>query len=83
MSSVTNNIPARRYELALEGGVAFADYTKQGNRLMITHVEVPGALQGQGIAATLMQEVVSDAKKQGLEIVPVCSYAAAYMKRHI
>lgn len=79
---VTNNPSASRYELALEGGVAVADYRRHDDRLVITHVGVPPALQNKGIATSLMRGVVEDAKAKGLTIVPVCPFAVAYLKKH-
>lgn len=79
---VTNNTSKSRYELPVGGHLAIAEYRLEANNLVITHVEVPPELQGQGIAAKVMAGVVEDAKKRGLTIVPVCSYAAAYLKRN-
>ena len=80
--AVTNNENASRYELEVDGLLAIADYNLRGGILYVTHVEVPPALRGAGVAATLMAGVVADAKKRGLEINPVCSYAASYLRRH-
>lgn len=79
---VTNNIANSRYELITDGHVSVAEYRLEGERLVITHVGVPEALRGRGIAAEVMKGVVEDAQGRGLTIVPVCSYAAAYLKRN-
>ncbi len=81
MTNVTDNTSSSRYELITDGHVSVADYRLDGDQLIITHVGVPEELRGRGIAAELMAGVVADAKGRGLTIVPVCSYAAAYMKR--
>jgi len=78
---VTDNKAANRYELQVHGHLAVADYRLEGGKLFITHVEVPGELRGQGIAAQVMDGVIEDAKTRGLGIVPICSYAASYLKR--
>jgi predicted GNAT family acetyltransferase len=82
MSDVTNNTAQSRYELLTEGHLSIADYHRQENKLIITHVEVPEALRGQGVAAKLMAGVVADAKAKNLAIVPVCPYAVSYLKKH-
>lgn len=82
MSAVTNNKAASRYELIIDGHVSVADYVLDGDVITITHVGVPEALRGQGVAAKVMDAVVADANARGLHIVPVCSYAATYMARH-
>jgi len=82
MPNITNNPSASRYELLTDGHLSIADYKREGNRLLITHVEVPEALRGGGIAAQLMAGVVADAKASHLTLVPVCPYAIAYLKKH-
>lgn len=82
MVQVINNTANKRYELAVGGHLALADYRLEGDRLSITHVFVPEELRGQGVAAQVMAGVVTDAKARSLTIVPVCPYAASYLKRH-
>ena len=80
---VTNNISKNRYELEVEGHLAIADYRmEEGGRMAITHVFVPEELRGKGVAAQVMKGVVDDAKARGLTIVPICPYAASYLKRN-
>ena len=82
MSDVLDNTARSRFEMMVEGQMALADYRRGGGKLMITHVETPPALQGRGVAAKLMDGVVEAARAEGAKIVPICSYAAAYMRRH-
>lgn len=76
-----NNTAENRYELMTDGHMSIAEYQLQGNQLSINHVFVPEELRGRGVAAKVMEGVVADATSRGLAIVPVCSYAAAYMQR--
>lgn len=78
---IYNNTEASRYELEVESQIAVADYRLDGSNLIINRVYVPNELRGKGVAAQVMQAVVKDAKQRGLTIVPVCSYAAAYLER--
>ncbi len=80
-AGIYNNTNENRYEIITDGHVSFAAYRLQGNQLSIDHVFVPEELRGQGMAAKIMEGVVADAKQRGLTIVPVCSYAQAYMQR--
>ncbi len=77
-----NNPPQSRYELSVEGHVAVADYQLNGTTLSIVRVFVPDELRGKGVAAQVMAGVVDDATASGLAIIPVCSYAVAYLQRH-
>jgi predicted GNAT family acetyltransferase len=82
MTDITDNKAENRYQWDIEGHLAVADYNRRGDQLAITHVGVPEALRNRGIAGKLMAFIVEDAKAQGLTIVPICSYAAAYMQRN-
>jgi len=80
--SVRHNAAQHRYELDIDHGVAVAVYHEQGDRMLFTHTEVPPADEGKGHAARLMGEALSDARRRGFRIVPVCSYVVAYVRRH-
>lgn len=82
MSEVTDNPAESRFEMIENGHLAFADYRRQGDRLIIPHVEAADALRGSGAAGRLMEGVLAQARSEGLKVVPLCSYAAAYMRRH-
>lgn len=71
-----------RYDYPVAGGVAIADYIRQGDTLLITHTEVPPALRGGGIGAKLVKALLDDVRAQGLKVVPLCSFVAAYIRRH-
>ena len=80
MDTVVDNLAASRFELAQSGHVAFADYRLATDRMLIDHVEAPAALRGSGVAGRLMQGVALAARERGLKIVPLCSYAAAWLE---
>ena len=82
MSSVIDNPVLHRFELEEQGHTAFADYRHGEGRLLLPHVEAPPALRGTGAAGRLMEGVLAIARGQGLKVVPLCSYAAAYIQRH-
>ena len=82
MNGVADNPAASRFELMESGQTAFADYRRQGGRLVIPHVEAPVALRGGGTAGRLMEGVLAIARRDGLKVTPLCSYASAYIRRH-
>jgi len=79
---VTDNVAAHRFELVEAGETAFADYVRRDGRLVIPHVEAPIALRGSGAAGRLMEGVAAHARAERVQIVPLCSYAAAWLRRH-
>ena len=76
------NTKLSRYELEVDGLLTYADYRRSGERLIIPHVESDPALRGQGAAARLMAHIAADAREEGLQITPLCSYAAAWLRRN-
>ena len=79
---VTDNVEAHRFELAIDGHTAIADYHVTDNTLYIDYVESPVPLRGTGAAGTLMEGIMAIAAKKGYSVVPVCGYAGAWMRRH-
>jgi predicted GNAT family acetyltransferase len=82
MDAVRDNAAESRYELEVDGQIVFAHYRRREGTLVIPYVEAPPALRGTGAAGRLMQGVAEIARAEGLKIVPLCSYAAAWMRRH-
>ena len=80
--NVTLNSQRSRFELEQDGQAAIADYHLSGDVMTITHVIVPTALRGGGLASALAAEVVAHARREKLRIVPQCSFMAAYFQRH-
>jgi predicted GNAT family acetyltransferase len=73
---------AGRLEMEVEGQVVFADYRRQGSRLVIDHVEAPQALRGTGAAGRFMVALATYARASGETIIPICGYAVAWLQRH-
>lgn len=80
--SITDNQAASRFELREGDHIAFATYRRDGDTLVIPHVEAPPALRGTGAAGRLMQGVLEHARAEGVKVRPTCSYAAAWVRRH-
>ena len=78
----TDNTGDSRFELHVDGQMAWADYHRRGGVLTIPHVEADMPLRGTGAAGRLMEQVVAAARAEGAKIRPLCSYAVAWMRRH-
>lgn len=82
MISLNDNVALRRLEMAEGGETVFARYRRQPGQLLIDHVEAPPALRGTGAAGRFMQALADQARAAGEEIVPLCGYAAAWLRRY-
>jgi predicted GNAT family acetyltransferase len=79
---ITNNEAEHRYEMAVEGRTAFAQYSLDGSTITFTHTIVPEELEGQGIGSRLVSGALDDARERGLGVVPMCSFVRGYIERH-
>lgn len=71
-----------RFSCRLQGHEAVLDYRLVEGRMTITHTGVPQAIGGRGVAAALVRTALDRARTKGWRVVPACSYAAAYLRRH-
>jgi uncharacterized protein len=83
---VHHDARARRFETQMDGASCVLDYrlaTEGGVAVMtIVHTGVPSEVAGRGIAAALVQAAVTLARAERWRVVPACSYAAVWLKRH-
>ena len=79
---VTHNEAERRFEAWIDDYLSKLDYIQDGKNFVITHVGVYPELRGQGIAGKIVEVGLEYAKENSLRVVPMCSYAAAYIRRH-
>ena len=79
---VVNNPSEKRFETWIDGKLSKLDYIEDGKNFVITHVGVQPELRGQGVAGRIVQVGLEYAKARSMRVVPMCSYAAAYIRRH-
>jgi len=79
---ITHNKAENRFEVWIEGNLSKLDYIQDGKNFVITHVGVHPDLRGQGVAGRIVQASLEYAKEKSLRVIPMCSYAAAYIRRH-
>jgi predicted GNAT family acetyltransferase len=79
---ITHNIAKHRFEVRIDGHEGELTYQLDGNRILFTHTGVPDEFQGRGIGAALVKAGLDYAAEQKFRVVPMCSFVAAYIKRH-
>ena len=79
---VTHNQANRTFEAWIDGHLSKLDYIQEGKNFVITHVGVYPEHRGQGVAARIVDASLEYARQNGLRVVPMCSYAAAYIRRN-
>ncbi|ADL00242.1 GNAT family N-acetyltransferase [Brevundimonas subvibrioides] len=86
MSDFQDLAADQRYEQTFEDGTTtgrvWADYADSSGGRAILHVEAEDALRGSGAAGKFMQSLADHARENGTRLIPRCSYAVAWFKRH-
>ena len=89
MTETHNDVPlihneaGNRFEMHINGHVAFIEYSRASENLFIlSHTEVPPALEGRGIGKMLVEKALAYIEEQQWKIVPLCPFVHAYIKRH-
>ncbi|MGO1767977.1 GNAT family N-acetyltransferase [Advenella sp. S44] len=73
---------AGRIEANVENNLCYIEYRLDSTVMHVLHTIVPAAVGGRGIAGKLTDYALDLARENGWKINPVCSYTAAYFKRH-
>jgi uncharacterized protein len=72
---------ASRYELRLGGRlIGLAAYRRRDDRIAFTHTEVDESCEGRGFGSRLAAAALEEARRQGLEVVPLCPFIAHYIE---
>lgn len=80
---IRDNPERHRFEADLgDGSVAIAEYRLGDGKIVFTHTKVPSAHEGKGIGSALIRFALDSARERGLQVVPICPFFAAYIKRH-
>jgi len=81
-AGVRDNKALSRFELDVEGGLAFANYRLTPSAVIITHTETPRSLRGHGVASQLVEGALQLIRADGLKVIAGCSFVVDYLHRH-
>lgn len=79
---VIHDANAGQFHVDVEGHRGVVDYRLRDGVMVITHTGVPDAIGDRGVAAELTRVALETARREGWKVVPACSYAAAFIRRH-
>jgi predicted GNAT family acetyltransferase len=82
MAAVRDNRTRNRFELDVDGGIAFANYRLTPQAVIITHTETPRALRGRGIASELVRGALDLIRADGHKVIAGCGFVADYLGKH-
>lgn len=81
-ATVTNNEPAERFEMLVDGLRAFLTYRRFPDRIVFLHAEVPPSLEGRGLAGKLTRFALDFARANHLRVIPRCPYVSNFIRKH-
>ena len=82
MSAVVDNAEKGRFEMPVEGHFAFVTYRRSPGSIALLHAEVPKELEGRGVGSRLARGTLDAVRKEGLKVVPRCSFIRAFIDRN-
>jgi predicted GNAT family acetyltransferase len=82
MAAVRDNKVRQRFELDVEGQIAFANYRQTPQAIIITHTETPRSLRGRGIASELVKGALEMIRADGQKVVAGCGFVVDYLSKH-
>ena len=80
---VRDNAVLSRFELDVDGGVAFVNYRRAAEGVLaLTYTEVPRHLRERGIGGQIVQATLEAARAQGVKVAPRCGFVAHFIAQH-
>src|SRR5438445_1405859 len=82
LPEIVDNTARQRYELVVDGLMAFITYERTPGTIRFVHTIVPDAIGGRGIGSRLAAYALDAARAHGDKVIPQCPFIAAYIDKH-
>lgn len=82
LSEVRHDETGGRFVAELDGVEAELVYRRRAGRIILIHTEVPDALAGRGVGATLVRAAIAFAQMEHLTVIPLCPFARRWLTDH-
>jgi predicted GNAT family acetyltransferase len=82
MADVRDNKALGRFELDVDGAMAFANYRLTPEAVIITHTETPRPLRGRGVASELIKGSLDLIRGDGRKVIAGCGFVVDYLYKH-
>jgi predicted GNAT family acetyltransferase len=77
-----DNEAESRFELDVDGVIAFVVYRKSADTITLVHTEVPSELGGRGIGSKLARATLGAVRTQGRKLIVKCEFIQGFMKKN-
>lgn len=78
----SDNEGRERFELAVDGTIAFVTYRKSPGEITLVHTEVPPELGGRGIGSKLGRATLDAVRAQGRKLRVECDFVRNFMTKN-
>ena len=78
------DVPERsRFEISVDGEVAgITEYRRRPGLIAFIHTLIDPRFEGQGLASELVRTALSEARSDGLSVLPFCPFVRSYIAGH-
>ncbi|MFB9265165.1 GNAT family N-acetyltransferase [Bradyrhizobium erythrophlei] len=77
-----DNEARSRFELEVDGVIAFVVYRRSPDTITLVHTEVPPELGGRGIASKLARAALDAVRAERRRLIVECEFIQSFMKRN-
>ena len=79
---LTDEEESRQFVMVVLGHRARMEYDRTPDRIFLTQLTIPTALDGMDIAAVLTEKVLVWVESKGMKLVPYSPYVKTYLRKH-
>ena len=79
---IINNERLMHFEIHEGDSIAFLEYRFYKKDIAFMHTEVPGSMEGKGVASALAEYAFAFAKEHKKPVMVYCPFVGAYLKSH-
>ncbi|MCB0804306.1 MAG: N-acetyltransferase [Bacteroidales bacterium] len=79
---VINNVNKQRFELEINGEIAYIDYDMAGSNIRLNYTEVPESMKGKGIGSKLADQTFSLIGGMNMKVIPDCHFIQHWLTKH-
>lgn len=80
--NVILNEATNRFELTVDGHMAYEVFERFPGGIAYLHTIVPKALEGRGVGSRLVKYILDYAAENHLKVRPDCPFVKAYIDKH-
>jgi predicted GNAT family acetyltransferase len=83
LPEVVDSRDRSRVEIRVDGEVAgFTEYRRRPGLIAFIHTLIDPRFEGQGLGSELVRTALSQARSEGLSVLPFCPFVRSYIARH-